>query len=136
MNNLHEIKIFLVDDDIFQLHLLKQILLMKGCRDICIYENIDEFIFQIYTKPTLIFLDFHLGNNHGFDLLEKIKRYDSEINVVVIIDSDDQKSLFETNNCSTFGFVNRNKDQKEQIACILNKIQTIRILKKNAPSLN
>ncbi|MFZ4724728.1 MAG: response regulator [Paludibacter sp.] len=122
MRDLQNKKIFLVDEDIFQLHLLKQILISKGYNDICIYENVDESLLWMYTKPSVIFLDFQLGYSHGFELINKLKRYYSEIKVVIIIESETQKESIDADYYGIFDFILKNSNQSEQIENIMNNI--------------
>jgi DNA-binding NtrC family response regulator len=127
MSNLQNTKIFLVDEDIFQLHLFKQILISKGYNDICLYENIDDCLLWMYTKPTVIFLDFQLGNSHGFELLNKIKCYDSSIKVVLIIESETQKESIRVECYNIFDFIIKNTHQTVQIEDIMNNIEALKI---------
>jgi len=126
MNDLQKTKIFLVDEDIFQLHLLKQILISKGYKDICIYENVDESLLWMYTKPSVIFLDFQLGYSHGLDLINKIKRYYSDIKVVIMIESETQKESIDPDYYGIFDFIVKNCNQSGQIENIMRNIYELK----------
>ena len=126
MNDLQKTKIFLVDEDIFQLHLLKQILISKGYNDICIYENVDECLLWMYIKPSVIFLDFQLGYSRGLELINKIKRYYSDIKVVIMIESETQKESIDPDYYGIYDFILKNSNQSGQIENIMKNIYEIK----------
>ncbi|MDP1843999.1 MAG: response regulator, partial [Sediminibacterium sp.] len=72
-----KIKIFLVDDDVFYLRLLEIQFLESANFDIRAFESGEQCIANLYQKPDLIVLDYHLdGINKqaltGIQALDKI----------------------------------------------------------------
>jgi len=88
-----KIKIFIVDDDVFYLRLLEIQFLESADFDIMAFESGELCIDNLYRKPDLIVLDYHLDgiNKHaltGIQALDKIKEIDASIPVVILSSQD------------------------------------------------
>lgn len=68
-----DLKMFIVDDDIFCLTLYEQFLRNLGYTDITSFTAGDECLQQIKEQPGLVFLDYNLEGMNGIDVLKKIK---------------------------------------------------------------
>ncbi len=82
MKTSYQSTIFIVDDDPFFCNLLNAELNEIGYEYIEVFENGEDCLGQLSQKPAVIFLDYHLGKENGIELLQLIKNYDSEIEVV------------------------------------------------------
>jgi len=65
-------KIFLVDDDLFSLNVYRQGLENLGFSDMTLYLNGTICLNNLHQKPNIIFLDHHMDDILGFDVLKKL----------------------------------------------------------------
>jgi two-component system, OmpR family, response regulator len=88
-NNHNKIKVFLVDDDAVYLKLSEIELLEQADFDIETYATGELCLKNLSHNPDLIVLDYDLNGidksaMNGIQTLDKIKRYNSDINVVML----------------------------------------------------
>jgi two-component system, OmpR family, response regulator len=93
MNKDKKIKIFLVDDDVLFLKLLKIEFLQSGDFEVETFETGELCLANLHKKPDVVILDYHLNSidldaMNGIDILDEIKAYDSNIQVVILSSQD------------------------------------------------
>lgn len=79
-----DLKIFIVDDDIFCLTLYEQFLRNLGYTNITSFTAGDDCLHQIKEQPALVFMDYNMEGMNGIEVLKKIKAFDSHIMVYII----------------------------------------------------
>lgn len=95
--------------------------------DCIIAENGEEAIEILISQknlPQLIFLDLNMPKMNGFQFLEEIKAHENltQLTIVVVSTSSDQRTISETKALGAKGFVtkpNSMADWKEQIKSVL-----------------
>jgi two-component system OmpR family response regulator len=93
MNNGEQIKIFLVDDDALFLKSLQIEFLQHGDFIIETFATGELCVQDLGNHPDVIILDYHLDGidknaMNGLDTLDKIKKYNSDIPVVMLSSQD------------------------------------------------
>ena len=83
-DNDKQLKIFLVDDDEFCLNLYQQYLNKLGHSEVVCYKAGKTCLDNIMQRPDIIFLDYHMEDMNGIDVLHTIKQFDNEITVIFI----------------------------------------------------
>ena len=76
--------IYIIDDDKLFTEALKRKLLLKGFSNIKICYTGDCFVNNLSITPSLVFLDYQLGDINGIDILEKIKSIIPSTNIIMI----------------------------------------------------
>lgn len=124
-----KVKIFLVDDDLFNLNIYREGLDNLGFNDISLFLNGVICLNNLYQKPDIIFLDYHLDNNSGFDILKKIKRHNSDIYVIIIAIQENTKIATDALKYGAFDYITKGDDE---ITKMKNVIERISCLKQNS----
>ena len=93
MQNKHKIKIFLVDDDPVYLKILEIQFLEHGDFIIETFATGELCLVGLTDKPDIIILDYHLNGvvlsaMNGIQTLDEIKKFDSEIPVIMLSSQD------------------------------------------------
>lgn len=93
MKNKNKIKLFLVDDDAFFLKSLEIQFLDHADFEIQTFATGELCIENLSKKPEVIILDYHLDGidktaMNGLDTLDKIKKFDNEIPVIMLSSQD------------------------------------------------
>ena len=85
-------KVFLVDDDSIFLKVLETQFQEKTKHEVKTFSNGEDCLKNLEEKPDIIFLDYYLNpsdpNQTGLKILDKIKKVDSKINVVMLSSQD------------------------------------------------
>lgn len=128
-------KIFLVDDDLFSLNLYQQELENLGFNDITLYQNGTICLYNLFQRPSIIFLDHHMNDISGIEVLKKIKRYDPNIYVVMISGQESMKVAIEALKYGAFDYIIKGDNETEKIKKVIEKIELVEEqLKKDNPS--
>jgi DNA-binding NtrC family response regulator len=93
MNNDNKIKLFLVDDDILFLKTLEIEFLQQADFDIETFTTGELCLLNLSHNPDVVILDYHLDGidknaMNGIEILDKIKQYNSEIQVIMLSAQD------------------------------------------------
>lgn len=88
-----KIKVFLVDDDVIYLNILKINFLEMGNFDIQTYSTGELCVENLQLNPDVIILDYHLDGidkkaMNGIETLDKIKAFNPEISVIMLSSQD------------------------------------------------
>ena len=103
-------KILLVDDHIlFREGLASLIDTQSELRVIGFANSVQDAIFQTNSlQPDLVLMDFHLPDGNGFDYTRQIQDQHSQIKVVFLTTSTDDRLLLETIDDSAVGHLRKN----------------------------
>lgn len=118
-------KIFLVDDDPFCLTLYEQLLIDLGYTDVVAHNNGTECLNQLSLRPEIIFVDHHMGDINGLDLLQKIKRFDPNIYVVLLSGQEDMRVTIDALKYGAFDYIIKGNNEINRIQDVLQRIEVV-----------
>ena len=129
-------KIFLVDDDIFCLAMYKKHLKNLGYEDVTSFENGTECLNHLTEYPDIIFLDYKMDTLNGFEVLKKIKRFDPNINIVMISGQENVQTAVNALKYGSFDYITKGDNEVEKIEDVINRISNLdTVLKEKESSL-
>lgn len=130
------LKIFLVDDDLFSLHLYEQHLRNLGYADIHAFDNGTGCLNELIHQPNVIFLDYSMKILNGLEVLNKIKRFDPNIHVVFISGQEDISTAVSSLKYGAFDYIVKDDKALQQIEKVLTKIHDIsKLLEKRSKGI-
>jgi DNA-binding NtrC family response regulator len=133
---MNEYKIFVVDDDVFYLTLFKQQLINIGCEDITTFENGSDLLNEIQENPDVVFLDYMMDDFTGEEVLNKIKRYNPDIFVVVVSGQEGIQTAVNMLKQGAFDYLQKGDDELKKIKDVLIKIGEVKdFMERTKPSL-
>lgn len=136
MQNTQTMKLFLVDDDTFSLHLYHQNIRNLGYTDVTTFENGMECLNNLNLKPEVVFLDHNMDNLTGFEVLKKIKRIDPNIFVVMVSAQENMKTAVDALKYGAFDYIIKGDNELLKIENVLSRIELIKEeMKKGSPGL-
>lgn len=131
-----DFKIFLVDDDLFSLNFNRQELENIGYDDISLYLNGTACLNNLYLKPDIVFLDHNMDIMTGFEVLKKIKRFNPEINVIILSAQETIKTAVDALKYGAFDYIIKGDDEITKMNNAIERIVNIREeIKKANPTL-
>ena len=125
---MNDLKVFVVEDNIVYLSLLKKYLLSIGCEDVSGYENGESCLNDLYLKPNVIFLDYYMDSLNGSEVLNKIKRFDPNIFVVMISGQEEVQTAIDFLKNGGFDYLKKGDDDMKKVEEVLKKIIEVREL--------
>lgn len=135
MNELTK-NVFLVDDDIFQLEIMKQILSSAGIENMQAFESGLSCLEQIHQNPDIIFLDHQMDEYSGYETLRKIKRYNPNIFVVMVSAQEEIKTAVDSLKHGAFDYIQKDDQLEEKVKNVVLRIEEVtQLLKKRKPSI-
>ncbi len=135
MNELTK-NVFLVDDDIFQLEIMKQILSSAGIENMQAFESGLSCLEQIHQNPDIIFLDHQMDEYSGYETLRKIKRYNPNIFVVMVSAQEEIKTAVDSLKHGAFDYIQKDDQLEEKVKNVVVRIEEVtQLLKKRKPSI-
>lgn len=134
--NKQETKIFVVDDDMFQTEMVKQVLHSQDFLDVHTFDSGEACLEEIHQNPDIVFLDHQMGEYTGDETLQKIKRFNPNIFVVMVTGQEDISTAVGTLKHGAFDYIQKNEDLEKNIIKVLDKIEIVtEMLRENKTSL-
>ncbi len=99
--------IFVVDDDKLFAEVLKRKLIIKGFKQVYIFNSGNDFLNEVNLKPDLIFLDYDLGDLTGIEVLLKVKKESPFTEVIMVSAQDKCKIIEEAHKLGVFKYISK-----------------------------
>ncbi len=129
-------KIFLVDDNVFHLNLMKQMLLSIEQEDIHLFESGVDCLKNIHLNPDIVFLDHNMDIYTGHEVLRKIKRHDPNIFVIMVSSQEELKTAVDTLKHGAFDYIEKDDHLENNIKASLQKITEVKeLIQAKKPTL-
>lgn len=117
-----DLKIFVVDDDVFTAEVYNQFLKNIGYYDTYYFSNGANCISNLKDKPNFILLDSDIEGETYLDILKQIKLVDPSIYVVLLSNDRSQRSKLEALKFGAFDFLLKDETICAKIAKKIAKI--------------
>jgi DNA-binding NtrC family response regulator len=115
-------KIFIVDDDSFFANSLKKVLNNLGYKNISIQPNGKRCMKYISNNPEIIFLDYQMEEMDGIEVLEKIREYSRDIEVIFTTSMESIVLAIKSIKLGAYDFLLKKDVSENEVEKILNKI--------------
>jgi DNA-binding NtrC family response regulator len=133
---MQNLKIFVVDDDLYYLNLFGQYLANLGCSHVTTFENGTDCLLQLEQQPDVIFLDYQMDTLTGYEVLKKIKRHNPNIYVVMISAQDQIKPVVDALKHGAFDYLQKGDNEPQKVKEVLSRIIEVKdILQRSQPSI-
>ncbi len=135
MENQTQYKFFIIEDDIFSANIYEQCLVGMNHNDVTYYNNGTDCLKYLDQKPDIIFLDHNMENTNEFEVLKKIKQYNTNIYVVMVSGQENIKTGIEALKHGAFDYIIKDHTVCDKMATVINKIILVKAeLKKSNPN--
>ena len=123
---MNDLKIFIVEDDVVYLNLFEKYLLSIGFENVTAFENGLDCLNSIEDKPDVVFLDYYMDVINGGEVLNKIKRYDPNIFVVMLSGQNDIKTAVHFHKAGGFDYLVKGDEDMEKVESVLRSVLEIK----------
>jgi len=125
-------KIYLLDDDIFYMHLFQQHLHNLGYRNITTFSDPLICLENLQTPPDIIFYSHGADFLQGLDVMKLIKRHNPDIYMIFICWADEVETVIQSLKYGAFDYFVKGENDSKNIEMVLTKIHRVReLLQKN-----
>lgn len=124
-----DLKIFIVDDDIFCLTLYEQFLRNLGYTDVTPFNAGDECLNKLKEQPGLVFLDYNMEGLNGIEVLKRIKTYNPDIFVYIISGQENAELAAEAIKQGALDYVVKSSLSPDKISAIMQRVEQLYVPK-------
>lgn len=117
------VKIFVVEDDQAYTKFIKYVLGLNPDYEVEFFTTGKECLNYLHKNPSIITLDYSLPDMAGQQVLEQIKSYDPNINVIIVSAQEKIGTAVELLKSGAFDYITKDQDTKERL---LNSINNAR----------
>lgn len=117
--------VFLVDDCPFFLKLCEKNLLKNGFINLHVFNSGEELLKHLDLKPDIIFLDYHLNDYTGNELLYKIKAFNPNILVVMISSQESMEVTIDLLNNGAFDYIIKDDNFIDKLSDVSYKLVSV-----------
>jgi DNA-binding NtrC family response regulator len=117
------VKIFVVEDDQAYTKFIKYVLGLNPDYEIEFFTTGKECINNLHKNPSVITLDYSLPDMPGQQVLEQVKSYDPNINVIIVSAQEKIGTAVELLKSGAFDYITKDQDTKDRL---LNSINNAR----------
>lgn len=128
-------KIFVVEDDPLYGEMLKYHLSLNPDNEVIKFDTGMECLKNLHLAPSLISLDFSLPDISGFDVIKKVKTFNSEIPIVVVSGQEDVATAVKLLKEGAYDYFVKDEDTKERLWNTIKNIKERNELKDEIDSL-
>lgn len=128
------LRIFLVDDDLFSLHLYSGYIRNLGYGNLSLFQDGSACLNSLSNDPDIIFLDHNMDNLSGFEVLKKIKRYNPNIYVVMLSAQESITTAVESLKYGAFDYIIKGDNDYERIENVIYRIKGLQEVLKQKKS--
>jgi polysaccharide export outer membrane protein len=128
-------KIFVVDDNRFHLELMSHILQSNGNENILLFENGIDCLLEIHQQPEIVFLDHQMDVYSGYETLQKIKRYNPNIFVIMVSGQEKIETAVNSLKHGAFDYIQKDENLEEKVLHVMQRLEEVKaLLKARKPS--
>jgi polysaccharide export outer membrane protein len=122
-------KVFIVDDDNFNLSWYTKHVSDLGRYAVSSFDNEHDLLNALIDKPQIIFLDHNPGSMTGIELLKRIKRFEPSVVVIFITGQDNMHTALNALKFGAFDYIVKGSGDLERITNVLQRVDDARKLK-------
>jgi DNA-binding NtrC family response regulator len=122
-----DLKIFIVDDDIFCLTLYEQLLRNLGYTDVTPFTSGDDCLDRLQNQPGLVFLDYNMEGLNGIEVLKRIKAFNPAIIVYIISGQENNEIAVAASKHGALDYIVKSSLSPDKIATVMDKAEQLYI---------
>jgi len=124
-----DLKIFIVDDDIFCLTLYEQFMRNLGYTDITTFNAGDECLQSMKDQPDVVFLDYNMEGMNGIDVLKKIKAMNPATMVYMITGQESSQVAVEAIRNGAVDYIVKSSLSPEKMPAVMQQVEQLYVPK-------
>ena len=128
-------KINIIEDDRMFNKMIEYTLTLNPDYEVTTYFNGSDFLNDLPSGPDIVTLDLGLPDYSGNDILKRIKKYNPEIEVIIISGQDDVSTAVNLLKEGAYDYITKDENIKERLLHSINNIIKTKSLKNEITQL-
>jgi two-component system, NtrC family, response regulator AtoC len=128
-------KIYIVEDDNWYRELLAHVASLNPDFEVKAFSTGKDFLKSLPDNPDVVSLDFMLPDMEGIEVLQQIKKFNPEIEVLMVSQQDKIETALDLLKAGAYDYITKSPDTNERFINTLNHIFKNRTLKKQISRL-
>jgi two-component system response regulator AtoC len=128
-------KIFVVEDDKFYNKLIEHHLRLNPEFEVETFFTGKSFLDKLGENPDIITLDYGLPDMDGHEIMEKVKKYDPGIHVIMISGQEDISIAVKLLKQGAYDYITKDENIKERLLNTIHNVQTTQKLRNQVNQL-
>lgn len=118
-----QLKIFVVEDDEWYCDFLEYHLKLNEDNEVHKFYNAKEFLDQLHQNPDVVTLDYSLPDMDGAKVLQKIKDFNKETNVLIVSGQEDISTAVDLLKQGAYDYIVKNEETRDRLLNLTNNIR-------------
>lgn len=135
MTKEQKFKIYIVEDDNWYRELLAHVASLNPDFEVKAFSTGKEFLKALPDNPDVVSLDFMLPDMEGIEVLQQVKKFNPEIEVLMVSQQDKIETALDLLKAGAYDYITKSPDTNERFINTLNHIFKNRTLKKQISRL-
>lgn len=128
-------RIFVVEDDFMYQRMIKYVMELNPDHEVHVFSSGQECLQQLHLQPDIISLDYTLPDMTGEEVLEKIKKFNEEIIVVILSGQQDISTAVKLLKEGAYDYITKDEETKDRLLNTLSHIKKHLNLQKEVAHL-
>lgn len=128
-------KIYIVEDDNWYRELLAHVASLNPDFEVKAFSTAKDFLKALNDNPDVVSLDFMLPDMEGIEVLQQVKKFNPEIEVLMVSQQDKIETALDLLKAGAYDYITKSPDTNERFINTLNHIFKNRTLKKQISRL-
>lgn len=116
-------RIFVVEDDFMYQRMIKYVMELNPDHEVHVFSSGQECLQQLHLQPDIISLDYTLPDMTGEEVLEKIKKFNEEIIVVILSGQQDISTAVKLLKEGAYDYITKDEETKDRLLNTLSHIK-------------
>jgi DNA-binding NtrC family response regulator len=115
--------IFVVEDDNFFAHLVKESLSKKNFNNVTVFNSGEACLSNMEEAPEVVILDHGLGKMNGLDVLRKIKTTNPMVQVIFLSAQEKMSVAVKSLRYGAYDYLEKNSQSLDRVAHMVRRIR-------------
>ncbi len=129
------VKIFVVEDDPLYMKLVRYIAELNPDHVVRAFENGKSCLDNLHENPQTVILDYTLPDMSGKDVLTEIKKYNPEIQVIIVSSQESINTAVSLLKHGAFDYIPKDNDTKDRLLNAINNAKKVNTLTQEITTL-
>ncbi len=116
-------KIFIVEDDPLYIKIIKYVLELDPEHEVHIFTTGKECIDNLYLNPIIVTLDYSLPDMTGYEVMEAIKKYNSNIGIIVLSGQPEISVAVDFMKAGAYLYIVKDNDTKDKLLLSVQRLK-------------
>ena len=128
MKDIKDYLIFIIEDDKLYSKMLNFHLQRHEYKNVYVFNEAEDFLNHLHLNPDVVLLDYHLGATNGLEVLKKIKRFNPNIQVILLSAQNEIAIAVDTLKYGAFDYIEKNEQAFDHVYEKIKDIHEMNIL--------